>query len=432
MILGGGLLGLTLALELSKQNKEIAVFEQQSTFGGLAGGFKIGNNYLEKYYHHIFRSDNDIQDLIQELGLSDKLNWYPATSGVWDDKNLYSFSTSLDILKFRLLNIFDRVRLGLVSLYLQKFAKLQNVEKYSALDWSKKYFGKKVTQTIWEPLLRGKFASDAEKVSMGWLWARIFDRSSSRPNMLAKEELGYLDGSFQLLIDTLIEKLKSNGVKLFLKYDLQSYEFNKNLQKHKVIFKAQDNKKRELEFDQVISTLPGPLFIKLFQGVNAEIKKEISQIKYLGAICLTLVIKDQFMPYYWLSVMNSELPFLAVIEHTNFINPDKYEKKHILYIAKYLSPENKLFSASQNELLKIYLPYLQKINPAFDETWIEEVYFASTSFAQHIVNVDYQIPKYETNIPGLYFTNFSQVYPHDRGMNYAVRQGKELAGKIEN
>lgn len=426
-IIGAGFLGLSLAYYLAKDGYSVTVFEKNSELGGLASGLKIQGANIEKYYHHWFRSDTAVQNMIAEMGLSKDLEFLPSKVGVFDGKKLYDFSTALDLLRFNKISFLARLRSGLVALKLQKNRDYRQYEKISALDWCKKNFGKEATDAIWEPLLRGKFGKFYSQVSMSWLWARIFDRSSSRSQPLALEKLGYLKNGFQELLDALIGKCRKLSVNLKTEIQIESHEYKSG--QHVITFKEKSGKINSEKFDIVVGNLPAPVFAKLFR-VKRESKSTLDRVKYLGAICMILVLKKQFMPYYWLNISDPNLPFLAVVEHTNFVSPKRFKNKHILYVAKYVDPSEELYNMSDRDLIDLYLKNLCQINPEFSEEWIEEKYLFRANFAQHIVNVGYEPPPYETGIPGLYFANFCQIYPHDRGTNYAIVQAKELAELI--
>lgn len=427
-IVGGGVLGMTLALRLAQAGFKITLLEKSKEWGGLASGININGTYLEKYYHHWFRSDTSITELIKELGLENKQVWLPSRVGVYKEGKIYNFSTAFDIIKFPLLNIFGRLRLGLVTFYLQKFASYKKLEQHTAFKWSKKYFGKKVTQIIWEPLLKGKFGNLYQDISMGWLWARIHDRASSRPTPLSKEYLGYMEGGFQLLIDSLQAKLKDAGVSLLADIDVKGHSYKNDT--HQLVCNQQ-GKEIILNFDAVVGTMPGPIFTKIFK-LDADHKKEIKSVKYIGATCMILELNHSLSDYYWLNITEESFPFLAVIEHTNFVSRHKYGGKYIVYIAKYIDPQDDLYAKEKDELLDLYIPYLKRINSEFSESWIEEVRLYKSAFAQHIVNLGYKVIEYESGVKNLYLLNFSQIYPHDRGTNYAVEQANNFAKILIN
>lgn len=421
-IIGGGMLGLSLAYELSQSGFAVTVLEKNKEWGGLASGLKIGDTYIEKYYHHWFRSDSAVQELIKELGLGYKLEFLASSMGIYLDGKVHSFSGSLDLLKFKPLSFFYRLRAGIVSFYLQKSRYSTKYEQLKALDWCYRYYGKQPVDQIWKPLLQGKFGKYYKDISMSWLWARIHDRASSRPNPIGKEYLGYLDGGFQVLIDTLVSKLQEFGVTMMNNADLQGYK--KVGKKH--LLRIND---KEKEFDIVVSTVPGPVFMKIFP-VSDKLKKQITSINYLGAICMVLELKQSLTPYYWLNINDPKAPILALVEHTNFVAKERYGDKIIVYIAKYLDPESEMFKMTEDQLFELYCQYLPKVNKNFKPDWVTAKHFFKSAYAQHVVTIGYKVPDYETDVEGLYYANFTQIYPHDRGTNYAVEQAQTLSKLI--
>ncbi len=425
-IIGGGVLGLTLALRLAKAGKKVTLLEKATEWGGLASGIPIGNSTVEKFYHHWFRSDTAIQNLISELGLSDKLEWLPSKVGIYQHGHTYDFSTAIDLLKFPLLSIPDRLKLGLVTRKLQKLEDYKPLESVSALDWCHKNFGNNVTKEIWEPLLRNKFGEYADSIAMSWLWARIRDRSSSRPNPLARENLGYLKGGFQLLIDKLEAACLKAGVEMLNDTQITAFRYDGKV--HNLTYMSK-GETRTRQFATVVATVPGPVFTKIFP-VDAATKKAIDAVKYIGALDLFLELKQSVMPYYWLNINDSSFPFLVLVEHTNLVDKSNYSGNTIVYVGKYLKADDRLFNMELKDLLDLYTKYLQKINPAFSREMIRQSFIFKSPYAQHIVTTNYKIPPYETNIKGLYMANFSQIYPHDRGTNYAIEQAGEVADII--
>lgn len=415
------MLGLSLAYYLSKKGLKITVLERTDSLGGLASGIPVAGTTIEKYYHHWFKSDTDIQELITDLGLTNKLEWLPSKVGIYYKGKEHDFTTGLSLLRFSPLPMIDRLRTAVVSFYLQKKPDLGKLDQVAAYDWCLKYFGKNSTKVIWEPLLKGKFGDSYDKISMGWLWARIHDRSSSRENPFVAEKLGYLKGGFQSLVDRLAEKCRELGVEFKLNANILSHKYQ---QSHQLVYEH-NGKQIKISPELIISTIPGPIFLKLFKIPN-EYKQAIAKIEYLGASAVVLFIKKSFTPYYWLNINDLDFPFLVVVEHTNFVDSRLYGGRKILYIAKYLNPEMKQFKMEKDELIEYYLPYLRRLNENFSKEQIEESFLFKSAYAQHIVNKKYKVPPYETGIPGLYYANFTQVYPHDRGTNYSVAQAKQL------
>lgn len=389
-IVGGGLTGLVAGYELSKKGYKVTIFEKENFLGGLASGFKMNGTNLEKVYHHIFKTDREIIGLIKELGLQSRLKWYESSIGLYFDKKMYPFVTPMDLLKFKPLNLIDKFRMGLVAIYLQKTKNWKKFENVTAYEWMKKYCGPNAFEVIWKPLLKGKFHDYYKSVSMAWLWARIHTRGNSKEKV---ELLGYLDGGFEILIKKLEEKILENGGKII---------------KNNII----DAQKIVKDFDKVIDTTPN------------------KKIDYLGAVNVVFSSKQNLSKYYWHNINDLKSPFLAFIQHTNLVGKKNYKNQNIYYLGTYVPQNHKYFSIDDKEIYKEFFDYLKKIFPEFDQKQITSKFIFKFKNAQHIVSKKFKVQSYKVG-DNLYRANFSQIYPEDRGMNFAVREGKEIIKKIK-
>ena len=426
-IIGGGILGLTLAYLLAKQQYSVRIIEKNEDLGGLASAFSINGEYLERYYHHFFKSDKHLQELLSELGLQDHIQWLPSKMGLYDGNKFHPFSHALDILRFPSLNILDRLRLGLISFYLQKKKPDPNFSKITALVWCNKYYGKKVTAKIWEPLLRSKFEEYFDKVSMDWFHIRIHDRSSSRSLPFNDETLGYIKGSFNTLINTLENKLRELKVEIFKGSYVENYSYIKN--KH--LIKIAGKFKKSMESDIVIANIPPKQFNSIFKPARSYSEK-LNDIKFLAAYCFILELDSPLSKYYWTSVNDPNAPFVALVEHTNLLPKNNFKGSSIVYLGKYTKVDSQLFNMEDDKLWDICFNYLKKIYPDLKPGAVKSKYLFRAPQAQHIVTSNYSVLSYKTGRKGLLFAHFSQIYPHDRGTNYAIAQAYELFNLISS
>lgn len=432
-IIGGGFTGLTVAYRLSQKGYKVHIFEKGSDLGGLASGFELNGTSLEKTYHHIFKTDTDILELVHELGISDNLEWHESSVALYYRDTLYPFRGALDLLKFSPLSFLNRIRAGLVTLYLQKTKNWKRFERISAHAWMKKWSGKQVTQVIWEPLLVGKFNQFYDKVSMAWLWARIHVRANSRKNILEKEMLGYFNGGFDVITQALIRKLKDKGVEIYTNCDVEKIFRNGN--SITIVENRDITLHTELTFDKVIATIPSHIFAKLTgEALDTTYLEKLQKVPYLGAICAIFTSEQDLSEYYWHNINDISAPFLVFINHTRLIDKQRYGNKNVYYIGAYIPHDHKYFSEEKDEILGKWFDYLKKIFPDFDEKKIEDSYLWKFKYAQHVVGLDYsnRIPEYQTPIEGVYLANFSQIYPEDRGTNYAVREGNKIAAVVSS
>ena len=433
-IIGAGAAGLAAAHHLVKAGHKAVVYEGAPFLGGQASTFDVGGGRLERGYHHLFTSDTDIVELIHELGLGSKLAWIQSKVGIFHGGKIYNFVTPLDLLRFTPLSLVDRLRLGLVTLLVRRMKDWRKLEGFVASDWVRRYAGKGVYDVVWGPLLRGKFGAHYDKVGMPWFWGKIQTRFASRGKGLRgmqRERLGYPMGSFAEIFEVLAGRINSLGGEVRLSTPVSSIEVTDGRATGLEIQVAKGESSRE-EFDAIISTTPSYVFPRLVPSLPQDYIDKLSRVDYLAAVLVILVLKEPFSHIYWLNIADSEIPFVGLIEQTNFVDPSLYGGKHILYISNYLGDDNPLFNMEKEELLEEYIPHLKKINPKFDRSWIEEFYHHKVAAAQPIIGVNYsqQIPDHRTPIDGLYLANTTQIYPEDRGTNYSVRMGKNVADMI--
>jgi protoporphyrinogen oxidase len=426
LIAGGGLTGLTLAYRLSRTpGREITVVERTDHFGGLAAGFPLCGTNLERTYHHLFLTDTAILALVDELGLHDRLCWCDSSTAIYLRGRVWPFMSAMDLLRFTPCSFPGRLRLGAVALYLQKRRAWRGLAPQTAYRWMSRACGESGMQSVWGPLLRGKFDRYAEKVSMAWLWARIHIRANSRKGG-QREQLGYFKGGFAVIVDRLIAEAGRRGVRLRTGARIEELD-----PAHR---RARVNGEW-IEFDQFVFTGPSPAFGALLPdhaGLEAY-RVKLESIEYLGAICLAFTSEQSIGDQYWLNINETGAPFLVFIHHTRLLDPSHYQGRHVYYIGAYLPPEHRFFGLNDDELAAHWWNYLRQIYPQFEPGRVQERHVFRFRHAQHIVDTDYEskLPAYATPLPGVWLANFSQIFPEDRGTNYAVREGNKLAAMIE-
>ena len=420
-IIGGGIAGLSAAYELGKKGHQVAVFEKEAELGGQAATFEVAGERLERFYHHIFRSDVDIIQLLDELGLGEKLEWLDSRVGFLHQGRIYDFVTPWHLLKFKPVGLVDRVRLGLVTLYLRGNKNWPRLEGRTVQEWITRYAGRRNYDVVWGPLLKNKFGASFQEVGMVWLWGKVHLRLASRDK--GKERLGYLRGSFGLLTDALQQRILEAGGEIHTSSPVS-----------KIIL--EDGKavglrvgEDEHHFDAIVATVPSPAFLRMVPRMPTEYAAKLEEACYQAAVCLVLTLKKPLSHIYWLNISDPSIPFVAVIEHTNFVDPSNYGGKRIVFLSNYVAKDSPLYQLDADGLLVEYLPHLAKINPEFVPGWIEERYLFREEAGQPIVGKNYysRIPEHQTPISGLYLANTTQIYPEDRGMNYSIALGRRIS-----
>ena len=418
-IIGAGFGGMAAAYDLRKSGNEVIIFESADYVGGLASGFKepYWDWSVEKFYHHWFQSDKSMLGLIRELGWEDKV-YFPRPYTVLLHKGKwYPFDSIVKALLFPGLGFgLNKIRFGFVGLYLRLTNNWKALEKYTADEWMTRWAGRTVYEQMWRPLLIGKFGPYYKDVNMAWMWARLKARST---------RLGTFEGGFQKFADMFADRLREMGVEIRLGAQVKSIKQASD--KGLVVETA----KKE-SFDKVLVTTSPGLMAKLCPDLPGSYLKGLLELKSMGAVVMVLALNRQLSEqgYYWFNLpKEAGYPMLALVEHTNFVGPEHFGGDHIVYAGDYLEAGHEYFSMSDAQLLDRFTPAFKKFNPAFESDWVKKVWVFKTNYAQPVplVNHSRNIPAIETPIPGLYFASMSQVYPWDRGTNFAVEIGRRAA-----
>ncbi len=427
-IVGGGAAGLAAAYEFVRNGSQVTVFERAPFLGGQASTFGVAGAQLERGYHHLFTSDRDMIWLIEELGLGHKLAWIPSRAGLYHNNRIWPFTTPVDLLRFSSISLFDRFRLGLTSLYLQRIRDWRRFEGITAAAWLKKRVGTRAYYAVWEPLLRGKFGQHYDEVGMVWFWGKMALRFASRGRGMVREMLGYPMGSFGEIFDTLGERIRTMGGQVRTGVGVRRVIVESD-RAVGIEIDLPGGGSEALQFDTVLATVPSSIFPRLAPSIPEDYSKQLTGVSYLAAVLMILVLDRPLTGMYWLNIADREIPFVGVVEQTNLLSPDHYQGKHIVYLANYLGKDNPLYHMGHSELLQAYRPHLRKLNPLFDESWVEESFYHREEAAQPVIGINYgdRIPRHRTPIKDLYLANTTQIYPEDRGTNYSVRLGRKVA-----
>jgi protoporphyrinogen oxidase len=432
-IIGAGAAGLAAAYELGKAGHQTVVYERAPFLGGQASTFDVGGSPLERGYHHLFTSDTAILELIDDIGLGDRMSWFESSVGILsDDGQIRSLVTPMDLLRFSPLSLVDRVRLGVVTMLLNWRKDWRGLEHLTADEWIRRWAGSGVYDTVWGPLLRGKFGEENfDKVGMPWFWGKIHTRFASRGKSMTKELLGYPMGSFGEVFDVLADRVRELDGEVHLSAAVERVVVEDNAATGLEVTQGDDEALTE-SFDAVLATTPSFIFPKLVPPMPDDYAEHLSGVTYMAAVLIILELDRPLTDVYWLNVADRSIPFVGVIEHTNMIDRSLYGGKHIVYLSNYLSIDSPLYGMSHEELLAEYLPHLRKINPDFEDSWVQTSHHHKVGAAQPIIGTHYseRIPDHRTPFERLYLANTTQIYPEDRGTNYSVRMGRQVARMV--
>ena len=425
-IVGAGFTGLSAALELARKGFTVTVVEKDSEPGGLAGSFTVGDQRLEKFYHHWFTSDQHIMGLVQSLGREQDVLWHPTNTGMYFAHRLFRLSRPRDVLAFTPLSFHNRLRLGYMTLAARRTKNWRELEGVTAKEWLTKLGGDQVYRVVWEPLLIGKFGEYAEEVSAVWLWNKLKLRGGSR-GKAGQEVLAYYRGGFSALASQVMGEITKFGGQILLDTPVRAVS---SVAGH---VNGVATSKGFISASSVLLTVPLPVAANLVAPItHAGYAESLRRIRYLSNICIVLELNRSLSSLYWLNVNDPSFPFVGVIEHTNFEPASTYGGRHIVYLSKYLPPSAELYRMSNEDAIEVAVVALKRMFPGFQRDAIENAHVWRADYAQPLVERHYSrlIPDFAAPVKNLFVSSMAQVYPEDRGTNYAVRNGYEAARVI--
>ena len=430
-VVGGGFTGLTAAYELSKAGHEVEVIEAAPQLGGLVAGFTLADGFpLEQAYHFLYTTDRYMIEMAEELGIRDRLEFHPSSITAFYRGETFGFTTPGDLLRFTPLSLLDRVRTGLTGLRLQLVRNWKPLTTVTAYDWLCRVNGKRATDIVWKPLLQGKFDIYWDRITMAWLWTRIHVRQTSKIRGELTERLGYFEGGFRVMVDRWVEELSARGVVMRTSTPVSRFtELDGR--------PALEINGVTRQFDAVLAAIPSNAFARAADehpAMRDEYRRQLTTIDYLGAKLMVITTTEPITDSYWHQIHDLDAPFLVFLSLDSLIGTERTGGRHIYYIGDYVQNDDPLMTLSDDEVRERWYAGLEKLIPAFHRGLVTESHVFTFRNAQHIVDVSYEsrIPAMQTPLPGYFLANFSQVFPEDRGTNYAVRDGLRVAALIED
>jgi protoporphyrinogen oxidase len=446
-VIGAGVTGLVAAYRLSLAGHECDVYERWPGLGGQAATLDVGQGHLlERYYHHLFTSDRHVAELYEELGMPDEIEWRPSHVGMFSEGRAHPFTTPLDLLRFSPLSIASRLRMGLAVVWLQRrHTDAGPFDHVTARSWIERAMGREVWSKVWGPLLHAKFGEHADEIAMAWLWSKLTLRRQIKGAEARQELLGYPRNSWETLFDRLREEIESAGGRVLI--DRPAVRLARTPDGGLAVQPgAGGSFRRGLDprsfdadgtpepYDAALATVPSDVFLELLDpeladAIGTEYVERVRGGTYMTALCLLLELDRPFHDFYWTNVADPDVPFIGLIEHTNFVEPERYGGRRFLYVANYLAASDPLLELDADALLARYEDGLRRVNPGFTRDWVLNRWLHREPAAQPVVTAGHvdRMPPLDTGVPGLVLANTTQIYPEDRGTNYSVRLGGEAA-----
>jgi protoporphyrinogen oxidase len=425
-ILGGGILGMTLALRLRQAGKDVTLCEAGSELGGLATAWELGGVTWDRHYHVILLSDTHLRSLLTELGLEHDLEWRETKTGFYTDGKLYSMSNSIEFLKFPPLRLWDKLRLGATIFWAARVKNWRRLEKMLVTDWLRRLSGRRTLEKIWLPLLRAKLGENYKKASAAFIWAIIARMYAARRTGLKKEMFGYVRGGYARILQRFGEVLQQNGVTVRLHCGARRVE-NGNAG---VQVEFEDG--RRDVFDRVILTMPAPVASRLCPGLSEDEHKRLGGIEYQGILCASLLLKQPLASYYVTNITDGWVPFTAVIEMSTLVDRQQFNGHTLVYLPKYVTPEDPIFAEPDAAIRERFLAALERMYPHFRR---EDVLAFRISRARYVLaistlNYSQNLPPMITSIPGVAIVNSAHIVNGTLNVNETVQLAERAVKEL--
>ncbi|HEU5415573.1 MAG TPA: NAD(P)/FAD-dependent oxidoreductase [Candidatus Angelobacter sp.] len=427
-ILGGGITGLTAAFYLLRAGHEVTLMEARPQLGGLASYFNFGSFWWDKFYHCILTSDASLLQLINDLDLAEELRWTETKVGFFSRGKLYSMTTTMEFLRFPVLSLWNKLRLGLGIIYTSRIKDGLALEQEPIEPWLVRIFGKTNYERMWGPLLKCKLGSASRETSASFIWATIRRLYSTREkNASKKERLGYVRGGYRTVCARLLERIEAMGGMVLTNFPVEQI---RSVRRGRVLVSgACEN----LEFDRLISTLPSAPFAEITPELDRSYRNKLTRIQYMGMVCVVLVLRRKLTPYYCTNLIEN-LPFTGIIEMTNLISQEETNGRHLVYLPKYTSPDDPLFTAGDDEVWRSFSLAIEKVIPDLRDEDIEQRFIFRERLVQPIPVLNYSqlAPEMQTPVPNLLLANTTQIVNSTLNNNEMVKIARSAVDAVLN
>jgi protoporphyrinogen oxidase len=425
-IVGGGLLGMTLAHRLAQAGKSVTLFEGADHLGGLASAWNLGDVVWDRHYHVTLLSDTALRALLTELDLEKEMQWVETRTGFYTDGQLYSMSNTLEFLRFPPLRLPDKLRLGATIFYASRVKDWRRLETILVADWLKRLSGRRTCEKIWLPLLRSKLGENYKQTSAAFIWTTIARMYAARRTGLKKEMFGYVPGGYARITKRFGEHLEEQGVNLKLGCAVNKVARTDG----SLSVEYGDNGKES--FDQVVLTAPAPVASQICSMLTDEEKAKLSDVQYQGIICASLLLKKPLADFYVTNITDKQIPFTAVIEMSALVDRSHFNGHALVYLPKYLGPDDPTFALSDEEIQERFVAGLERMYPNFDR---DDLLSFRVSRVRHVfpiptLNYSKRLPPVATSIPGIHILNSAHIVNGTLNVNETVQLAEKVTAQL--
>ena len=416
-IVGGGLMGLTLALRLAQRGQRVTLLEGADQIGGLAGTWQLDDVTWDRHYHVTLLSDTHLRAILTELGLEQQMRWVQTRTGFLVDGRLVSLSNSWEFLRFPPLGLIDKLRLGWTIWLASRLQDSERLEQIPVADWLLKHSGRRTFDRIWLPLLKAKLGDAWRRTSAAFIWATIQRMYAARRTGLKREMFGYLPGGYQRILAALRQRLEELGVEIRTGCRVQRIERDG---RGPLTVTPVDGD--PLCFDRVVVTTAAPLAARMCAQLAADEIERFEGVEYLGILCVSLLLRKPLAGFYVTNITDAA-PFTGVIEMTALVDPAEFDGRTLVYLPKYATADDAAWSRTDEQFRDECLGALARLYPGFTAADVLAFRVSRVRHVFALTTLDYsrRLPPIETSVPGLFVVNSAQIVNSTLNVNETVR-----------
>jgi protoporphyrinogen oxidase len=425
-IVGGGMLGMTLAHRLAQAGQQVTLLEAAPYLGGLASAWSLGDVVWDRHYHVTLLSDSRLRALLGELGLEKDMRWVETKTGFYADGKLYSMSNSLEFLRFPPLGLVDKLRLGATIFYASRVTDWRALEAIPVAEWLGRLSGRRTLEKMWLPLLRSKLGDNYRKTSAAFIWATIQRLYAARRSGLKKEMFGYVPGGYARILDRFEAKLREEGVELRLGQPTT------RVAAAPAGGLVVEGGGSQAAFDRVVLTVPATVAASVCEGLTADERSRLEGVEYQGIICASLLLRRPLATFYVTNITEPWVPFTGVIEMSTLVDKDQFGGHSLVYLPKYVDPEDPAFALSDAEIQETFVSALERMYPDFTRADVLcfQISRVKRVFALPTLHYSVRLPAMDTGVPGLHVVNSAHIVNGTLNVNETVQLAERTAARL--
>jgi len=433
LVVGGGVMGLKIARDLVARGQDVTVAEAAPTFGGLTSGWNLGDVAWDRFYHVTLLSDSKLRELLSEIGLEEEMRWVETKTGFYAGGELLSMSNTMEFLRFPPLKMMERLRLGGTIFYASKIKNWRRLEKLSVEKWLRRWSGNGAFEKVWLPLLKAKLGEAYKQTSAAFIWAHTARMYKARRSGAKKEMFGYVPGGYARILARWVELLGDRGVRMLAGHPVRSVRRCDNAGRQGGM-EVDFGEGRVETFDNVVTTIASPLIARSCDELLDEEKRKLEDIRYLGVVCASMLLKQPISQYYVTNITDTWVPLTAVIEMSTIVDSQsQLGGHHLVYLPKYMPDDHEGLGESEEDYKEKCLSTLEKMYDHFSRDDVLDFKVARAKYVASLATIEYstKLPPIVTSVPGFYALNSAHILEGNLNVNETITLGeKKLAEEV--